>query len=209
MKRIECREQQYKFPFVAYVPENREKKLPLIIQLHGAGERGDGQEDLNHVEVYWFAKVMRQTDYECLLVMPQCPWDTFWSAKVESILQFIEQINETYPVDENRVYLTGVSMGGYGTWLTAMARPDLFAAIAPVCGGGMAWNAASLDMPIWTFHGSDDKIVSPYQSDEMVERLREYGKDVQYTRMDGVEHNVWDYAPAEEALKWMLCHSRK
>ena len=112
---------------------------------------------------------------------------------------------EKYNVDSNRVYLTGLSMGGYGTWFTAMARPDLFAAIAPVCGGGMAWNAGVLkDIPIWTFHGVEDGTVSVVQTDEMVEQLKNIGADVKYSRIDGVGHNVWENAYNKELIEWLL-----
>ena len=140
-----------------------------------------------------------------MLVMPQCPTNTFWVARIESILKFIEQIIEEYDIDENRVYLTGLSMGGYGTWYTAMARPKLFAAIAPVCGGGMAWNSSMLKkIPIWAFHGVEDKAVKVSQSDEMVEKLESIGANVKYSRIEGVGHNVWVNAYTEELLEWLL-----
>ena len=120
----------------------------------------------------------------------------------------IEYDVKEYEVDEERVYLTGLSMGGYGTWCTSMARPDLFAAIAPVCGGGMAWNAGVLKMPIWAFHGVDDAVVSVSQSDEMVFKLKELGADVTYTRIDGVGHNVWDYTYNKELIEWLLSKKR-
>lgn len=100
----------------------------------------------------------------------------------------------------------GESMYCYGTWHTAMARPDLFAAIAPICGGGMAWNAHVLKMPAWVFHGAADETVSVNQSDEMVNAMRANGTDVKYTRMDGVGHGVWDYAYTDEMVKWLLSH---
>lgn len=208
MQRTEHREEKWMFPFVKYSPQNSDKKLPLIIQLHGAGERGYGKEELDRVDVHGFSALVKDAEYECILVMPQCPCDTFWAARVESIIKFVEQLKEEYNVDEDRVYLTGLSMGGYGTWFTSMARPDLFAAIAPVCGGGMAWNAGVLKMPIWAFHGADDCTVSPNQSDEMVAKLKEAGADVTYTRLDGVGHNAWDYAYNEELLEWLLSKKR-
>lgn len=208
MKRIEHREAKWKFPFVEYSPENETKKLPLIIQLHGAGERGDGKEDLKLVDVHGFSKYLENADHNCIVIMPQCPKDTFWAAKVESIIEFIEQQIEEYDVDRDKVYLTGLSMGGYGTWFTAMARPDLFAAIAPVCGGGMAWNAGVLQMPVWAFHGAEDDTVSVVQSDEMVAKLKECSKDVTYSRIDGVGHNVWEYAYTKELLEWLLSKER-
>lgn len=209
MKRTEHREEKWEFPFVAYGCDDAEKKLPIIIQLHGAGERGNGKEDLNLVDVHGFAKHLKTNDYECLFVMPQCPADTFWAARIESIIKFVEQLKDEFNVDSDRVYLTGLSMGGYGTWFTAMARPDLFAAIAPVCGGGMAWNAGVLTMPVWAFHGAEDTVVSVTQTDEMIARLKQSNKDVTYTRIEGVGHNAWDYAYNDELIEWMLCKKCK
>ena len=154
-------------------------------------------------------KTLKEKEFPCIFVMPQCPSDSFWAARVESIIKFIEQLTDEYNVDKNRIYLTGLSMGGYGTWFTAMARPDLFAAIAPVCGGGMAWNADVLDMPIWVFHGADDTVVLPSQSDEMVAKLKELGKDVKYSRIDGVGHDVWENAYNEELINWLISKSKK
>lgn len=208
MNRIEHRESHWKFPFVEYSCEKTDKKLPLILQLHGAGERGAGGEDLKKVEVHGFPNMVKNGEYECIFIFPQCPCDSFWAARVESILQFIDQLKEAYPVDEDRVYLTGLSMGGYGTWYTAMAKPDLFAAIAPVCGGGMAWNAGVLNMPIRTFHGAEDNVVNPRNTDEMVEKLQSLGKDVTYSRVDGVGHNVWVNAYNEDLYRWLLSKKR-
>lgn len=209
MKRIEQRDEKWVFPFVEYSPEKKSGKLPLIIQLHGAGERGKGEEDLEKVDVHGFSKYLKETERDCIVIMPQCPENIFWAARVESIIKFTQQLIEEYDVDENRVYLTGLSMGGFGTWFTAMARPDLFAAIAPVCGGGMAWNAEVLKMPVWAFHGSEDSVVSPNQSDEMVKALKALGRDVTYSRIDGVGHNVWEHAYNEELMNWLLSKERK
>lgn len=204
MKRIEHNESKWKFPFAEYVSDDADKKLPLIIQLHGAGERGEGGEDLYLVDVHGFTDVVKDKEYECRIIMPQCPKDTFWAARVESILEFIEQLKAEFNVDEDKIYLTGMSMGGFGTWFTAMAKPDIFAAIAPVCGGGMPWNAGVLTMPIWAFHGALDDVVTPRHSDEMVEKLEAIGADVTYSRVDGVYHAVWDVAYTEELLNWLL-----
>ena len=204
MKRIEHREEKYPFCFVEYVPENTDKKLPLIIQLHGAGERGD---NLSLVDVHGFSKVFPRGDIEARFIMPQCPKGTFWAARVESIVKLIEMLIVDFPTDPDRVYLTGLSMGGFGTWYTAMARPDLFAAIAPICGGGMAWNAATLTMPVRVFHGVRDNAVSVNQSDEMVKAIEARGGTVEYTRMEDVGHNVWEHAYNENLAEWLL--SRK
>ena len=208
MKRIEHREEKWRVPFVEYSPERCGGKLPLIIQLHGAGERGCGGDDLGLVDVHGFSKIMANREYPCIFIMPQCPRDSFWAARVESIVAFIDQLKSEYEIDEDKVYLTGLSMGGYGTWYTAMARPDIFAAIAPVCGGGMAWNAGVLKMPVWAFHGVEDTAVSVTQSDEMVEKLLSAGADVKYSRVEGVGHNVWNHTYNEELLAWFLDKKR-
>ena len=205
MIRTEHREDKWPFPFVEYSPTHKSGALPLIIQLHGAGERGDGS-DLSLVDVHGFSKVIADKEIPCIFVMPQCPTESFWAARVESIVAFIGQLIEEYDIDTEKICLTGLSMGGYGTWYTAMARPDLFSAIAPVCGGGMAWNAGVLKMPIWAFHGACDTVVSPTQSDEMVEKLKAAGADVRYSRVEGVGHNVWEHAYNEELLSWLLEH---
>ena len=209
MNRIEHNDKKWIFPFVEYVGDNADEKLPLIIQLHGAGERGEGGEKLRLVDVHGFSKLPQDKDYGCRFVMPQCPTDTFWAAKVESILKFIDLLKSEFNVDEDRVYLTGLSMGGFGTWFTAMDRPDLFAAIAPVCGGGMPWNAGVLTMPVWAFHGAIDDVVTPRHSDEMVEKLKAANADVTYSRVENVGHNVWDYAYNEELLNWLLSKKRQ
>ena len=208
MKRTVHTEAKWIFPFVAYSSEEKTGKKPLIVQLHGAGERGDGT-DVEKVEVHGFANCLKDVERDCVVVMPQCPAITFWAARVESIVRFIEQVIQEYDIDKDRVYLTGLSMGGFGTWYTAMARPDLFAAIAPVCGGGMAWNAGVLNMPIWAFHGAEDSVVNPRHSDEMVEALKAQGKEVAYTRLDGVGHNAWTYAYNETLLDWLLGKKRQ
>ena len=208
MKMVRHREEKWKFPFVEYSCDEKKEKLPLIVQLHGAGERGCGKEDLDRVDVHGFSSYLKTADHKCIVIMPQCPLDTFWVARIESVVEFIEQLIKEYNVDEDRVYLTGISMGGYGTWFTAMARPDMFAAIAPVCGGGMAWNAGMLHMPVWAFHGSDDTVVSVTQSDEMVTELQKLGADVTYTRIEGAGHNVWDCAYNKELFEWLLSKKR-
>ena len=203
MIRTEVRESTFAFSFVAYTPEKYAGKLPLILQLHGAGERGKGQEDLALVDVHGLPKLMGR-EYPCILVCPQCPTDSFWAARVESLVRFLEQLKQRYDIDESRVFLTGLSMGGFGTWYTAMAHPRLFRAIAPVCGGGMAWNAETLTMPIRVFHGDCDPTVAVFHSDDMVAALKKLHYDVTYTRLEGVGHNAWDYAYTPELMDWFL-----
>lgn len=193
------------FPYIAYVSENLSEHPALIVQLHGAGERGSGESELDKVMVQGFTKVINDDNFnDCILVMPQCPSDTFWVAKIESLKKFIDGIVNRYSVDTGRIYLCGLSMGGYGTWYTAMAYPDLFAAIAPCCGGGMAWNAGVLNMPVWAFHGKVDSVVSVNHTIEMIEKLKNKNENLKYSLYDGVDHNSWDRAFSQELLEWML-----
>jgi len=197
------------FPYIAYIPENLSEHPSLLIQLHGAGERGNGGDSLDLVLINGFPKTINDGNLkDCVFVMPQCPEDSFWVAKIESIKKFIDQMIEKYSVDTNRIYLCGLSMGGFGTWYTAMAYPDLFAAIAPCCGGGMAWNAHTLKMPIWAFHGLDDTCVSPNQTIEMINALKNTNPNLKYDLYEGVGHDSWTKAFTEETLNWFLAQNK-
>ena len=193
------------FPYIAYIPDNISPNPALLIQLHGAGERGNGGAELDDVLIHGFSKIATDENLkDCILVMPQCPPGTFWVAKIESFRQFIDQLVVKFSADANRLYLCGLSMGGFGTWYTAMAYPSLFAALVPCCGGGMAWYASVLKMPIWAFHGLADDTVSPSQTMEMVEALKDKNGNLKYDLFEGVGHNSWNNAFTEETLSWIL-----
>lgn len=197
------------FPYIAYMPDNLSAHPALLLQLHGAGERGNGGDDLEEVLVHGFSKVVNDNNLkDCILIMPQCPTDTFWVARIESIKRYIDEMITTYSIDTNRVYLCGLSMGGFGTWYTAMAYPELFAAIAPCCGGGMAWNAQSLKMPVWAFHGLEDTVVSPSQTIEMVEELKGFNSNLKFDLYEGVGHESWNKAFSEQTLNWILSNKK-
>lgn len=190
------------FPYVEYAPKNYQKGLPLIVFLHGSGERDKG-EGLKIADRHGFHKIFNDT-HNFIYLVPQIPVSTFWGAKQETLIDFIKKAIKKYDIDERRVYLTGVSMGGCATWHTAFSAPELFAAIVPMCGIGYAWLANTLNMPIWVFHGDKDGAIDVSNSDEMVEALRYYGKNVKYTRYENVGHNCWDLACNPETLEWML-----
>lgn len=197
------------FPYIAYVPDNLSDHPALLIQLHGAGERGNGGSDVDKVLVHGFSKIVNDDNLnDCVLIMPQCPLDSFWAAKVESIKKFIDEMTVKFSADTNRIYLCGLSMGGFGTWYTAMAYPELFASIAPCCGGGMAWHADVLKMPIWTFHGLADDVVSPNQTIEMIEALKGKNPNLKYDLYEGVGHDSWNKAFSEQTLNWILSHKK-
>lgn len=209
MRIIKQKTAQDGFPYIAYIPDKISKNPAILIQLHGAGERGCGDDDLDKVLKFGFSNVVNDNNLtDCILIMPQCPTDTFWVAKIESLKQFIDKITAKFGADTNRIYLCGMSMGGFGTWYMSMAYPDLFAAIAVCCGGGMAWNAASLKMPVWAFHGLDDIVVSPSQTIEMVKKLKKTNPNVKCDLYEGVGHNCFEAALSEQTLNWLLSHKK-
>ncbi len=197
-------------PYVARMPEKMKPKLPLIVLLHGAGERGDGSDSqILKAEKLGFSHLFTENvDIECILVQPQCKEGTFWVADIQGLRRFVEKVIKDFDADENRIYLTGISMGGYGAWYFAEAYPNLFAALMPVCGGGMPWNAGGLNMPIWAWHGACDTVVKPTGTTDMIEALESSGKKPKCNIVEGVGHNVWDYAYNEETLQWLLSQKK-
>ena len=178
--------------------------------LHGAGERGDTPEELPLVRTHGIPKLLDDgCGVRCVAVSPQCPKNGYWATKTESLLAFIDRMIETYNADPDRVSLTGISMGGFGTWFTALAAPDKFSCIAPVCGGGMPWAAPMLKMPVRAFHGDKDTVVSPSQSIEMIDRLQQTNPDALLTLYHNVGHNSWDYAYTEGLISWLISNKRK
>ena len=209
MKIIRQENNETIFPYIAYIPDNISSHPALLIQLHGAGERGNGGNDIEKVLIHGFPNIVNDSNLNnCILIMPQCPVNSFWVAKIESIRKFIDEIILKFSVDTNRVYLCGLSMGGFGTWYTAMAYPELFAAIAPCCGGGMAWNAQTLQMPIWAFHGLNDTVVSPNHTIEMVEALKSTNLNLKCDLYEGVGHGSWGKAFSEQTLNWILSQTK-
>ncbi len=197
----------FNFGYVKYLPKDYDesKKYPLVIFLHGAGERGD---DLDHAMRHGYMKYVREEgkEYPFLFVAPQCPNGKYWGCYTESLLAFIDYVTETLPVDTDRVYLTGLSMGGTGTWMTAMAAPEKFAAIAPICGSGIVWNGGCLaKLPIFIYHGDCDDIVPITESIGMLRAVNKNGGKAQMKICYGVGHNAWDYAYTDDALiEWLL-----
>ncbi len=197
------------FPYIAYIPDNCSDHPALLIHLHGAGERGNGGDQLDKVLYLGFPNTVNDSNFQnCILIMPQCPLDTFWVAKIESIKKFIDEMILKFSADTSRIYLCGLSMGGFGTWYTAQAYPDLFAAISPCCGGGMPWYASVLTMPIWAFHGLEDTVVAPSCTIDMIEKLKDSNPTLKYNLCKGVGHDSWNQAFTEETLAWILSHKK-
>jgi predicted peptidase len=205
-------EQILRLGYLLFLPqdygENPDQQSPLILYLHGIGERGN---DLELVKIHGIPKVVeKKPDFPFIAVSPQCPDGTLWWHHSLILKGMLDDILARYAVDPNRVYLTGNSMGGYGTWSLAMAYPDLFAAIAPICGGGMPeWVSALKDVPVWAFHGADDAAVPLERSQRMVDALRACGGNVRFTVYPGVGHDSWTQTYDDPQLyAWFLQHTR-
>lgn len=203
-KKLSCR-------YLLFLPEGygkQEKAWPMILFLHGAGERGD---DLDAVKFHGPPKIVEQRrDFPFVVVSPQCPEEEWWNDKEEVLIGLLDYIVGRYEVDTERVYLTGLSMGGFGTWHLASKYPERFAAIAPICGGGEPFASKRLkDMPVWAFHGAKDEVVPLKRSEEMVEAVIEGGGDAKLTVYPDVGHDSWtETYDNEELYEWFLKHRR-
>ena len=193
--------------FWQFVPKGYDgkKKFPFMLFLHGAGERGD---KLEVVKKWGPPKLVRKRkDFPFVLISPQCPRNTWW--KIEELYQLVNKVAGELKIDRQRMYVTGLSMGGFGSWHLMDRYPKLFAAGVPICGGGKATSAKNLvDIPIWAFHGGADGVVKPALSELMIKKIKEAGgKKAKLTIYPGVGHNSWSRAYAnEEVYKWLLGH---
>ncbi len=206
--------------FLLYLPEGyqdkRESKWPLMLFLHGAGERGD---NLNRVKVHGPPKMVEQgQEFPFIIVSPQCPKNQRWDDAMLTVL--LDHICKEYRVDTSRLYLTGLSMGGYGSWSLGMALCDRLAAIAPICGGGSfidVYNASGAkgkalrSLGVWAFHGAKDTVVPISESEKMVEALRKFGHPApKLTIYPDARHDSWTKTyDNPELYQWFLKYQRK
>lgn len=214
--------QQVRLRYLLHLPEGAQERaegsgrLPLVLFLHGAGERG---EDLARVTVHGPpALVRRGTRFPFILVAPQCPEGRVWDPVALTAL--LEDCVRRLPVDPERVYVTGLSMGGYGTWKLGLLHPERFAAIVPICGGG-EWIDVRLagrekleslrDLAVWAFHGARDEVVPLSESERMVKALKELGvKEVRLTVYPEAGHDSWTATYEQtELYGWLLRHRRR
>lgn len=203
-------------------------KFPLVLFLHGAGERGDD----NRRQLLYFPTRMAdpavRRAYPCFVLAPQCPaeqrwvevdWDAPQSSPLaeptlvmKQVIGALQSIFTGGRVDRSRVYLTGLSMGGYGCWDLAMRRPEMFTALVPICGGGDETSAARLaDLPTWAFHGALDPAVPVERSRRMIEAIRQAGGSPRYTELADVDHDSWTaaYSDSSGLLAWMFDQRRR
>lgn len=223
-------------PYRILYPENydKSKKYPLILVLHGAGERGnDNEKQLVH-GAKLFLKAENRTQFPAIVVFPQCPSDSYWATssidRSKNPIQFrfnydsipnwpqaaaialVEKLKQEESIDNNRVYITGLSMGGMGTFEAVYRNPGLFAAAAPICGGGneTLYNDKVKETAFRVFHGDADGVVKVDLSRNMVTRLKELKVPVEYIEYPGVNHNSWDNAFAEpDFISWLMKHQLK
>jgi predicted peptidase len=196
--------------YLTFLPKTysaRGDKVPLIVFLHGSGERGS---DLNKVKAWGPpAIVEKDPDFPFMVVSPQVPEGQWWDAFL--LKSMLDDVLKRYNVDPKRVYLTGISMGGYGAWDFAARYPDYFAAVAPICGGGIPRLAERLkDIPVWAFHGLKDDAVPESESARMVEALKARGGNVKYTVLPEAGHiEAWVHAYGEAGLFDWLAQQRR
>jgi predicted peptidase len=195
-------------PYLLYKPNKPKGKLPLVMFLHGAGERGN---DLELVKKHGIPKLLEQgQEFPFITVSPQCPTGTWWALEHEALKGLLDDIIATHKVDSKRIYLTGLSMGGYGTWYLAGLHPQFFAAIAPVCGGGDFILGSQLKhVPVWAFHGDKDDAIPLEESQRMVNIVKRAGGEAKLTTYKNVGHNSWDRAYSNPKLyEWLLSHQK-
>ncbi|OGV47225.1 MAG: hypothetical protein A2017_10835 [Lentisphaerae bacterium GWF2_44_16] len=213
-------------PYRFFIPENleKEKKYPLLVHFHGAGSRGND----NLKQIAWvklFAEKGMQKNNPCFIVAPQCPaekrWvDTDWhlpkhempaiTHEMMMAVEIISGVIAENPVDTERIYLTGQSMGGFAVWDILCRKPELFAAAVPVCGGADETKAGLIkDIPVWAFHGAKDKTVDVTRSRNIIEALRKAEGNPRYTEYEDVAHNAWEFAYSENGLSEWLFQQKK
>ena len=204
----------YKLSYKVYLPENyndASTTFPLVLFLHGVGERGD---DLDLVETHGLPKIIKSGErFPFITVAPQCPNQEWWSRAemVKCLVYLVKKITKMYNVDSRRVYVTGLSMGGYGTIALANERPDLFAAALAVCGGADFNNFNSLkNIPLWLLHGSDDDVHPASNSEKIYNELKDINPEVRLTIYDGVDHNSWDITyDNSDIYDWLLSKQKQ
>ncbi|MBQ8576574.1 MAG: phospholipase [Clostridia bacterium] len=187
------------------------ESLPVIVFLNGAGERGP---DIERVKVHAIPKLFtRDPDYHGLRVItmsPQCPENMTWNHLAFPVMEWIKAAVKEYGGDENRISLTGLSMGGFGTWELLCTFPGYFSCGAPVCGGGLSWRADALrGQKIRVYHSVDDGVVPFSYSEQMVNAAKANGAQIQFFPSDGYNHNCWDNAYEEtDLIEWLVSNSK-
>jgi predicted peptidase len=198
------------YSYLLYLPDKynskSDKKWPLIIYLHGKSACGSNLDKVRRYGMPFYLD--RGMKLEAIAIAPQCPYGKNWVSE-NWFLPFLNEMKKKYPVDENRIYLTGMSLGGFGAFSLAIKYPDIFAAVAPLCGGGQPTTACPMkDIPTWVFHGDCDKQVPLIRSTQMVEAIRKCGGHPKYSILKGQPHDIHKTYGKEELYEWMLKQSK-
>lgn len=202
------------------------RRYPLVVFLHGAGERGrDNEKQLKYLPI-WMTEAPLRERHPCFLLAPQCRGDERWvdiswadkkstpqgppTTDMLAVIAALNAVIAAEPVDPGRIYLTGLSMGGYGSWDLAARQPERFAALLPICGGGDEATAPRLaKLPIWCFHGDADQVVPVERSRSMIEAVRAAGGCPKYSELPGVGHDSWTPAYRDPAvLDWLFAQAK-
>lgn len=199
-------------PYVIRFPDgfSKENKHPLILFLHGMGGSVRTTTIEGFEKIHFFALSEGIPDFPFICVAPRCDRFT-WFDRFETLTRFIEDLSARSYTDKDRIYLMGASMGGFTVWQLAMSMPDRFAAIVPICGGGIYANADRLkNTPVWAFHGGKDRTVFPEESQKMVDAVNRSGGKAKLTIYPENGHDAWsDTLRNPEVYQWLLTHSLK
>jgi len=184
------------------------RKWPLILFLHGLGETGTNLKLLKAHSIP--KKVDKQPNFPFITVSPQCPYEFCWRHELPTLNALLDEVVAAYAVDIQRIYVTGLSLGGFGAWALASLYPERFAAVVPVCGGGDPATVCSLkEVPVWAFHGARDEVVPPHESQRMVDALRACGGSARLTLYPDLAHDSWTRTYDNPALFDWLLQQRK
>lgn len=204
---------QADYNYLVYLPKDyskQTKNYPLVIYLHGGSQKGN---DLNKLKEYGLPYLVDQgKDFDFIIVSPQCPNNKYWSSE-DWFEPLYAKILAEYRIDIDKVYLTGISMGGYGTYIVAMDYPDKFAAIVPLCGGCNDSDTTRIcnlkNIPIWAFHGTADDKIPISETERIVNTLEKYSRKIKFTKLKGEGHGIqFLYEKFPQIYKWMLKQSR-
>jgi predicted peptidase len=203
------------------------RRYPLVVFLHGRDSRGrDNRAQLAYLPL-WMAEAQRRAQFPCFLAAPQCREDTYWvetprasdraaprqapGPQMQAVIDILEEVIGEFPVDRARLYLTGISMGGFGCWDLGTRLAQRWAAVAPICGGGDELYADRLaGVPVWAWHGAADDVVPVARSRVMIEAIRAAGGEPKYTELAGAGHDVWTQAYTDPAgvIPWMFAQRK-
>jgi len=202
------------YNYLLYLPKNystQNKKYPLVIYLHGGSQKGN---DLNKLKTYGMPYLVdKGQNFKFIIVSPQCPDNKYWSTENWFDSLYAELIAK-YRIDTNRIYVTGISMGGYGTYIVAMDFPEKFAAIVPLCGGINDSDTSRVcnlsKIPIWTFHGTADDKISITETERVANKLKKSNGNIKFTRLKNEGHEIeYLYQNKPQIYKWLLRHRKQ